>query len=608
MVKMSLVASMLLTSGAYSAQIIGADVTDPDNPVPQWDAGFQFGFDGWNLENVTVNMVTGDDNDPIVGTFDPDTGSYPIMALGDSYESSVFATDDDKSDPATRLGYVVQKIWPISEPTGIKVINNDSAVNKYKPTNCIMASSYQGDSNTSDSDDRTYYLDNEVEGPKPVICSSYAGSSKRFQLILNENMMTEIDGEGYGKSIDLVFNIDTGTASGAHKYQVFQKVSNFTGMRLDGLKVQVLNANGDEVPSDLNISLGLGEGNPSEGGNIFPEYEMAFYPPGLWGDGSKEHLPIGWFDKKPSGYLVDGNGTSMIETTTALDGNYEVLFGNWIPDRWVTLGMHEEFDPTQEPALLAYWGTTPDQNFTTDAPAWHYGMYNNDEEFTNFSSPSAQELEAWAADLKTPDNPDGKYVVDDIEDLPNVSLNYIVNVGEGIDGNFTIRFTPKVSVDQTPPSYISKDDNETYILPPELLVKPKADAGPDKTVQANDSVTITGTGTDDDGTIASYEWKYGTEVVATTASFVFTPDTVGFATLTLTVTDNDGLKDSDSMNLTVTLDAGTDAGTDDTTDTTVSSSGGGGCTYNPNSKNFDMTFLLMMAMGLLYPFRRRFIK
>ncbi len=37
-------------------------------------------------------------------------------------------------------------------------------------------------------------------------------------------------------------------------------------------------------------------------------------------------------------------------------------------------------------------------------------------------------------------------------------------------------------------------------------------------------------------------------------------------------------------------------------------SDGGGCTYNPNSKNFDMTFLLMMALGLLYPFRRRFLK
>ena len=38
------------------------------------------------------------------------------------------------------------------------------------------------------------------------------------------------------------------------------------------------------------------------------------------------------------------------------------------------------------------------------------------------------------------------------------------------------------------------------------------------------------------------------------------------------------------------------------------SSGGGGCTYNPNSKNFDMTFLMLMALGMLYPFRRRFLK
>lgn len=36
--------------------------------------------------------------------------------------------------------------------------------------------------------------------------------------------------------------------------------------------------------------------------------------------------------------------------------------------------------------------------------------------------------------------------------------------------------------------------------------------------------------------------------------------------------------------------------------------GGGGCTYNPNNKNFDMIFLLMIVLGLVYPFRRRFLK
>ncbi len=37
------------------------------------------------------------------------------------------------------------------------------------------------------------------------------------------------------------------------------------------------------------------------------------------------------------------------------------------------------------------------------------------------------------------------------------------------------------------------------------------------------------------------------------------------------------------------------------------SGGGGGCTYNPNSKHVDMSFLFILALGLLYPFRRKFL-
>ena len=34
------------------------------------------------------------------------------------------------------------------------------------------------------------------------------------------------------------------------------------------MKIEVLNAAGQVVTSDLNISLGLGEGDPKDGGNI----------------------------------------------------------------------------------------------------------------------------------------------------------------------------------------------------------------------------------------------------------------------------------------------------------------------------------------------------
>ena len=73
--------------------------------------------------------------------------------------------------------------------------------------------------------------------------------------------------------------------------------------------------------------------------------------------------------------------------------------------------------------------------------------------------------------------------------------------------------------------------------------------------------------------------------------------TLGQYTVTYNVTDSAGntaAEVSRTVNVVV-ADNGT-------------GSSGGGCTYNPNSKNFDMTFLLMMALGLFYPFRRRFIK
>ncbi|MDQ1325203.1 MAG: hypothetical protein QG564_327, partial [Campylobacterota bacterium] len=78
---------------------------------------------------------------------------------------------------------------------------------------------------------------------------------------------------------------------------------------------------------------------------------------------------------------------------------------------------------------------------------------------------------------------------------------------------------------------------------------PTADAGIDKTVQVNRSVNIVGSGNDADGTIASYQWKKGSTVLANTASFDYTPTTAGIHTLTLTVTDNEGATDSDTMDV-----------------------------------------------------------
>ena len=38
-----------------------------------------------------------------------------------------------------------------------------------------------------------------------------------------------------------------------------------------------------------------------------------------------------------------------------------------------------------------------------------------------------------------------------------------------------------------------------------------------------------------------------------------------------------------------------------------SASGGGGCSYNENAKSFDMMFLILLGLGLLYPLRKKLL-
>ncbi|MCU7939527.1 MAG: hypothetical protein KZQ64_01620 [gamma proteobacterium symbiont of Bathyaustriella thionipta] len=81
---------------------------------------------------------------------------------------------------------------------------------------------------------------------------------------------------------------------------------------------------------------------------------------------------------------------------------------------------------------------------------------------------------------------------------------------------------------------------------------PTADAGADRSTEVNKPVAITGTASDSDGTVVAYEWKKNTTILASVDSFSYTPTIAGTDVLTLTVTDDDGAKHSDSMNVTVT--------------------------------------------------------
>ncbi len=97
--------------------------------------------------------------------------------------------------------------------------------------------------------------------------------------------------------------------------------------------------------------------------------------------------------------------------------------------------------------------------------------------------------------------------------------------------------------------------NDATPPPPTDNVPPTADAGPDKTVQVNNPVTLSGSGSSDsDGSIVAYEWKKQSngQILSRSETFDFTPTGTLTKTLVFTVTDDEGATASDTMILTVT--------------------------------------------------------
>ncbi len=616
--KMSFLAAMFLGSGAYAGLIKGA--TPPLEPLAP-DLLRQFAYGGWNLDNVEVKIVSDSNfSQEIAGSdFDESDGTYTTMDGSMSFESMI-------STGAEVRGLLHGKDWPVGEPSGIKVINGDTATKHGKAQNCIMTTSYLS---LEDNPFDVYgYLDGE--NPTPTICSSAFQTHKRFKINMMPATVATLDANRYGQPIELVFNLETGDTS-TQRYQVFQKINNYTGKRLDGYKIEVLDAT-DSVNANIKFSLLISD-DPSED----ESGDVATFSRGLWGPkDDKVFIPPrfetdGFFDKVRAGFSVIGDNTNTLTGgLPTLKSNYEALFGLWLPSKWAPQGIFhdDDRDPSTDAELVAFWGTIPNAPVGT-APAWHkgkdYDLSNGDQ---SWAEPTPQELLTWTIDPW--------YAKDVIEDTLNLGLDYVVSIGanSSIGSQFKIRITPRVAVDQTPPNYI-EDDNTTYIEPPTsyvatagvVTISPKptftpgtalyvgvADADLNIYPLEKETVSITvKADTGDSETLMLTETALdsgmfsatlptensGISPIANNGSMSVIEDTVVTATYVDTHYGDEGT--------TVTLTATTTAKTP-VAPAVPNASDGGGCTFNPKSRGVDTTVLLMLAMGLLYPFRRRFIK
>jgi hypothetical protein len=86
----------------------------------------------------------------------------------------------------------------------------------------------------------------------------------------------------------------------------------------------------------------------------------------------------------------------------------------------------------------------------------------------------------------------------------------------------------------------------------EVNLPPIANAGADQTLLKDQSVTLDASNSNDpDGTIVSYEWKENDQILSTSSTFSKNDFTLGSHPLILTVTDNEGASNSDSVILNI---------------------------------------------------------
>lgn len=465
----SLAFALVLAGSSLTAQagLITSDLSD------SFTANKQSGFGGLEFTNIDVVL-----NDFPNSTFNVMTGEYFFSVASDhTYEARVY--DDDVQ--TTLLGKALAKDWPVGEPVGIKIVNDDTDVKEGRATNCIMSTSYLDD----------HFLD--TADPKQVICSGPFQSHKRYKLAMLPT--TVAGGPGAEKGIDLVFNVEQDGTS--RDYQVFQKINNWTDKRLAGFTIQVGTGQGASFVPASDTTTGVGVANLSLSVPVAVwgrTNQNANFSTGLFGPRDVKHdRPHGYFDPDTragfvfneygAGKIGDASGqTDTLTSGPTLGSDYDDVpagalaaagqFGNWLPNSMLPFGIFydEDANPDTDNLLVAWYGHHP----TIGGLRWMTGVDTAEpvDPLESFKLVAPETITTvWANDPL--------YSMAVIDDLVNVGLNYNVTIADissfpGYDADpalnaatFTIRITPVLEAVATPaPAYVDQipDPSLAYLL------------------------------------------------------------------------------------------------------------------------------------------------
>ncbi|WP_127470390.1 choice-of-anchor F family protein [Thiomicrorhabdus aquaedulcis] len=466
------VACLTAFNPAWAGKITGIQQGAPSPLLENADA-WKNGFGGFNLDNVEVKIINVETGEEIAGkTFNKTDGSYTPMTYGETFVSHI--TDGGETPVVT--GHLHGKDWPVGEPSGIKTITHpdiSEVLANNKPASCIMSTSYYEYSELPNNLTAGGWLDSmEVHGtePNPTLCDSPFQTHKRFKI---DALPTSVDGVG-ADAIDIVFNVENeADTTTPRRYQVLQKLNNYTDKRLAGYKVELGFGVGENFialadNTNLSLSIGTGENPPNNEedpvGDIWDADDLAVFSSGLFGTADDKHPVDGFFDTRRAGYFVAlSENKTTIQSTTVMPSNYTKFFGDWLPSVYKPSAIFYDDDknPLTDATLVAFWGDNPATPDTVDYQ-WLSGNANN------FAPISSEQLSEWSSNTGMNDG-SNQYSIGGVEDLLNLGLSYIVNIGNVsafTDSKFTLRMVPIVSQDQSVPGHVSNPAPETFVETP----------------------------------------------------------------------------------------------------------------------------------------------
>jgi uncharacterized protein YhjY with autotransporter beta-barrel domain len=264
-----------------------------------------------------------------------------------------------------------------------------------------------------------------------IYCDSEGGSGKRIKALLTG-----------ANPFDIRLRTTPYAGSSTVDYFTFGKVSNFSGARMIGFDIELLDA----------------DGNPM--GALAPENAVLFnlaatdvglgsrLPDGLFGDGGNEGA-IGFFsDARASLALTSSSDVLAFAELTNPD--FVQHFGTqFLDNSMVPEGIFwdDNNDPSDESALVA-WNNLA-------GGGWTYGTLETAADLNARLAELAAVLGVDVAALNYVDGgllpaeiiaaaeANGLFAVDPIEDLRNANLNYTMTVGTVDGGEVTVRISPK---------------------------------------------------------------------------------------------------------------------------------------------------------------------